>query len=48
VPIILCSADVLALREREDELAAIAGVHVLTKPFSLHELEAAMNRLLTP
>jgi DNA-binding response OmpR family regulator len=49
VPIILCSADVVALREYKDELAAIAGVEVLAKPFSLEELEAAINRrLLTP
>ena len=46
VPIIICSADVTALRERTDELERIGNVHVLEKPFSLDEITAIVERLI--
>lgn len=47
VPIILCSADTKALRDRKDELASLADVHALEKPFSLRELEELVDRLVS-
>ena len=46
VPIIICSADVLALRERESELAQIGNVHVLAKPFGIDALQSLVERLI--
>ena len=46
VPIIICSADVTALRERSSELEHIGNVHVLEKPFSLDEVTAIVERLI--
>ena len=46
VPIIICSADVTALRERSSELERIGNVHVLEKPFSLDEIIALVERLI--
>ena len=46
VPIIICSADVTALRERTNELERIGNVHVLEKPFSLDEITAIVERLI--
>ena len=46
VPIIICSADVTALRERTNELERIGNVHVLEKPFSLDEITAVVERLI--
>jgi DNA-binding response OmpR family regulator len=46
IPIILCSADVHELRTRADEMSAIADVHVLEKPFRIHEAEELVRRLL--
>ena len=48
VPIILCSADLQTLRDRKEELAGMAGVHVLEKPFDLDDLDRLVERLLTP
>jgi CheY-like chemotaxis protein len=45
-PIIVCSADVAGLREREDELAQVANLHVLAKPFSLDEVTELVERLI--
>jgi two-component system phosphate regulon response regulator PhoB len=45
-PIIVCSADVAGLREREDELASIADLHVLTKPFGIDEVTDLVGRLI--
>ena len=45
-PIIVCSADVAALREREDELAQIANLHVLAKPFSIDQVTELVERLI--
>ena len=46
VPVVLCSADVVELRARADEMAAIADVHVLAKPFRIEEAEELVRRLL--
>jgi len=45
-PIIVCSADVAALREREDELARVANLHVLAKPFSIDQVTELVERLI--
>ena len=45
-PILVCSADVSALREKTDELARIGGVHVLEKPFSIDEITEVVERLI--
>ena len=46
LPIIICSADVTALRERAGELERIGNVHILEKPFSLDEITDAVARLI--
>ena len=46
IPIVLCSADVVELRARSDEMAAIADIHVLEKPFRIEEAEELVRRLL--
>ena len=46
VPIILCSADLEALRRRADEIAAYADVHTLEKPFTLAQVEQLVSLLL--
>ena len=46
VPIIVCSADVLALRDREAELAQIGNVHVLAKPFGIDQVTALVEQLI--
>ena len=46
VPIIVCSADVAALRERSDELQRIGNVHVLPKPFGIDELTGLVENLV--
>ncbi|HSK94257.1 MAG TPA: response regulator [Candidatus Angelobacter sp.] len=45
-PIIVCSADVTTLREREAELSKVANLHVLAKPFGIDEITALVDRLL--
>ena len=46
VPIIICSADVAALRDRADELEQIGNVHVLAKPFSIDEITGLVEQLI--
>ena len=46
LPILICSADVTALRERSAELERIGNVHILEKPFSLDEITDAVERLI--
>lgn len=46
VPIIICSADVAQLREREEELATIGNVHILSKPFGIDDLTGLVERVL--
>ena len=46
LPILVCSADVLALNEIADQMAATRDVEALVKPFHLDELTDAVDRLL--
>ena len=46
VPIVICSADVIALRDRTDELEHIGNVHMLAKPFGLDEVTGLVERLV--
>ena len=46
VPIVICSADVIALRDRAAELEQVGNVHVLAKPFSIDELTGLAERLI--
>jgi CheY-like chemotaxis protein len=46
VPVIICSADVIALRDREAELEKIGNVHVLAKPFGIDEMTGLVERLI--
>jgi CheY-like chemotaxis protein len=46
VPIIVCSADVSALRERAGDLERIGSVHVLAKPFSIDEITGLVEDLI--
>ena len=46
LPILVCSADVVALNEVADELSATKDVETLVKPFHIDELTAAIDRLL--
>ena len=46
VPIIVCSGDVQFLRQRAEEIAALADVHALEKPFGVGEVEELVRFLL--
>jgi two-component system, OmpR family, alkaline phosphatase synthesis response regulator PhoP len=46
VPIIICSADVVALREREAELERIGNVHMLAKPFAVEQVTDLVESLI--
>ncbi|MCV0402943.1 MAG: response regulator [Chloroflexi bacterium] len=46
IPIIVCSADVASLREREAELAAIGNIHVLPKPFGIDQITGLVGDLI--
>ncbi len=46
VPIIVCSADVSALRERAPDLERIGNVHILTKPFAIEEITGLVEDLI--
>ena len=46
VPILLCSGDIMALRDLAPELAAGRDLAVLTKPFAVHELCDTVEGLL--
>jgi two-component system alkaline phosphatase synthesis response regulator PhoP len=46
VPVLICSADVSALRERAEELERVGNVHVLRKPFGVDELTDTVSGLL--
>ena len=46
VPIIVCSGDVHFLRQRAEEIAALADVHALEKPFGVSDVEELVQRLL--
>lgn len=46
VPIILCTADVWAIKQRATDLQMIADVHPLTKPFALDDMWQLIEDLL--
>ena len=46
MPIIVCSADVTALRDREADLERIGNVHMLAKPFAIDEVTELVERLI--
>jgi DNA-binding response OmpR family regulator len=46
VPVIICSADVVTLRDRAAELEQIGNVHVLAKPFGIDEMTGLVERLI--
>ena len=46
VPIIVASADVVALRSRETELEQVGNIHVLAKPFGIDEMTELVERLI--
>ena len=46
LPMIICSADVLALQALADDLADTKQVRALTKPFTIAELIATIDGLL--
>ena len=46
VPIIVCSADVTALREREEDLERVGNVHILAKPFTIDEITGLVEDLI--
>jgi len=46
LPVIICSADVLALQALADDLADTKQVRTLSKPFAIGELTAAIDGLL--
>ena len=46
LPVLICSADVLALKELEADLDRTQHVGTLTKPFSIDELTESIDELL--
>jgi DNA-binding response OmpR family regulator len=46
VPVLICSADVAALRDRADELERVGNLHVLRKPFGVDELTDTVSGIL--
>ena len=46
LPILVCSADVAALREKAEELERIGNVHILEKPFGIDEITDIVERLV--
>ncbi len=46
VPILLCSADIIALRQLAADLATLRDVETLEKPFTVDELIGAVDALL--
>jgi CheY-like chemotaxis protein len=47
LPVLICSADVVALRRLDQDLETDHRVETLVKPFGLSELTAALHHLLT-
>lgn len=46
LPVLVCSADLVALDEIADQLSATRDVERLVKPFKIDDLTAALDRLL--
>ena len=47
LPVLLCSADVVTLRERRGDVDADRHMAAMAKPFSVEQLEGAVAKLLT-
>lgn len=47
VPVIICTADTRAVRERAEEIAQDLRAAILEKPFAIDELEAIVTRMLS-
>lgn len=47
LPVLVCSADVMALSRLEEDLDATLHVGTLVKPFGVDELTGALDRLLS-
>jgi DNA-binding NtrC family response regulator len=47
VPIIVCSADVVQVRQRAVEFERIGNIHVRVKPFDSEEMVALIDRLVS-
>jgi len=47
VPIVICSADLIALRERATHLQS-KGCEILAKPFDLDDLLGVLRRVMAP
>lgn len=45
-PLILCTGDHTFLREREEQIRALPGIHPLAKPFSIDDVDRLLGRLL--
>lgn len=48
LPVLICSADALAMRDLEADLAGTRHVATLAKPFGIDELTRAIDSLLGP
>ncbi len=46
LPILVCSADVAALRDKSQDLERIGNVHILEKPFGIDEITDIVERLV--
>jgi CheY-like chemotaxis protein len=46
VPLIVCSADVISLRDRSADLERFGNVHTLEMPFSIDEFQAVIEEAL--
>ena len=46
IPVIVCSADVAALRERAGDFERIGKIHVLAKPFGIEDLTSLVQKLV--
>ena len=47
LPVLVCSADTVALDAREEELSDMRSVATLAKPFDIDELSEAIDGLLS-
>ncbi len=46
VPIIVCSADVIALSDRARDLERVGNVHVMAKPFGIAEMTGLVEEMI--
>jgi CheY-like chemotaxis protein len=46
LPVIICTADIVQVRDRAEDIATVPGIEVLLKPFPIDELDAMVSRLI--